>query len=1105
MTRLPRSSASCCPPTCSRGTSGCILAAMVLLSENVQECSGIVAALRPNSNPYGALDAARCHLEGKECGGVAGTKRHRGRKRRGVPEGGVLGGFFTNAHRSSVRRGTEPRKGVGTRLGMGLDSGADMGFDLESALGARMGSFVDGYQGFSAGESPVLLSLLNDDHLRLLGETTDTQTTHQIATMAAEMTSSLQSALHLAPLPASAWETTEDMFNAVDGYLSPATKVVESSLEKLGLSSDQAGAVVAALSLLATAAVLAVFVQRFGGESPPLPTEYDLDQLDAYYRRKPLVVALRFVEVSASLASFLLNVLADVLTNNWDKNMAVRAVQMREFTSSNGPAFIKVGQGASIRPDILPAPYLEEMQKLQDRVPEFSSTEARKILERELGVPVGKAFESVESFDRPIAAASLGQVYKARLKGTGETVAVKVQRPKVLATVTRDLFVIRIILDLIGTVSILRDASRSVKSLIDSWAVRFLEEMDYTMEADNADRFANEMAKHKSLGSAIKVPSVYREMTTRYVLVTQWVDGEKASNLEARSPEGRACLATLQATLLNSYLVQLLDNGFLHADPHPGNFLLQDDGTLCVLDFGLMTEVTEEQSYALLEYVIHIIAKDYPATLEDLIILGFISPEVGDDPEKVALVVPLLAKVMEQLSEGGGAQTITIDTVGEEVEELAKNYPISIPAYFGLIIRCFGTLEGLGLSIDPGYSIVKECFPYLCRRLLTEDTPRMRRMLKSFLYGKNGDFLQVDRVDEILEGYRTFTALAAEVSAPGGSGIMSRYGTEPIAAANGGVATTEAFSPASGSGTLGDYAPLQQQRRQGEGTGDTALARQGGGRGRGVPYIDPASDPVVMDALRLLFAKEGNYVQDLVVEELARMTDALGREVNLEVLQVLRRFADGVMEPIPLSNLSFRPSPDGRLNLLLLPIQLPYLMVERIITRVESVLKLSDEDKETLRATERLVDIFRRATVSTSGAKNPLTAGAAERREWQYEDASHEAEGQKRARFPASLIKTIPKLRPRDIAATAKTLAPLAPEMMPGAQVVASKFMRRLAGKTLARIADNVMPEGTAAAEAKDLLADQHLYMATGNMGPGSSPGNGIGGGNENFPRKIVG
>lgn len=341
-----------------------------------------------------------------------------------------------------------------TSLRMELESGANMGFDLDSALGARMGSFVDGYQGFSVGESPVMLSLLNDEHMGFLGEITDPGTTHQIATMADEMTKSLQSALHLAPLPASAWETTEDMFNAVDHYLSPATKVIQLSLEKLGLSSSQAAAAVAALSILGSAAVLSMFVQRFGGDGPALPTEYDLAQLDGYYKRKPLVVARRFVEVSASLASFLLNVLADVLTNRWEENMPARAVQMREFTSSNGPAFIKVGQGASIRPDILPTPYLEEMQKLQDRVPEFSSAEARKILERELGMPVGAVFESVTSFDSPIAAASLGQVYKAKLKSTGGTVAVKVQRPKVLATVTRDLYVIRIILDLIGCVPV---------------------------------------------------------------------------------------------------------------------------------------------------------------------------------------------------------------------------------------------------------------------------------------------------------------------------------------------------------------------------------------------------------------------------------------------------------------------------------------------------------------------------------------------------------------------------------------------------------------------------------------------------------------------------
>ncbi|CAN0257094.1 unnamed protein product [Pylaiella littoralis] len=1091
-----------------------MVVALLSLCAHVRACGGIIAVSpRPIRTPSDILSPVQRSSAYRSIAVAAAERRHHQNSR------GWFWGLGGNRNRGASDQIPSARRytaATASPLSMGLESGADMGIGLDSELGARMGSFVDGYQGFSVGESPVLLSLLDDEQMKVLAEITDAGTTHKIATMAADMTTALQGGLHLVPLPAFAWETTEDMFNAVDSYVSPAVRVVQASLEKLGLNSDQASAALAALSLLGSAAVLAVFVERFGGE-PPLPTEYDLDALDRYYKRRPLVVARRFVEVSGSLASFLLNVLADVLTNNWEKNMSARAIQMREFTSSNGPAFIKVGQGASIRPDILPAPYLEEMQKLQDRVPEFASAEARKILERELGVPVATAFESASSFDRPVAAASLGQVYKAKIKGTRERVAVKIQRPKVLATVTRDLYVIRIILDLIGTVSILSDAARSVKSLIDSWAVRFMEEMDYTMEADNAARFAKEMASHKSLGSAIKVPSVYRDMTTRYVLVTEWVDGEKASSLEAKSPEGRACLATLQATLLNSYLVQLLDNGFLHADPHPGNFLLQDDGTLCVLDFGLMTEVTKEQSYALLEYVVHLIAKDYPATLEDLIILGFISPEVGDDPEKVALVVPLLAKVMEQLSEGGGAQTITIDTVGEEVEELAKNYPICIPAYFGLIIRCFGTLEGLGLSIDPGYSIVKECFPYLCRRLLTEDTPRMRRMLKSFLYGKDGDFLQVDRVDEIVEGYRTFTALAAEVNTPGGSGIMSRDGTTPAdltgssssssIAIRGDAAPRAglALSPPVGSGTLDDYAPLQPRQQQ----QPQPLARRGGDEGGGVPYISPASDPVVMDALRLLFAKEGNYVQDLVVEELARMTDALGREVNLEILQVLRRLADGAMEPIPLSSYSFRPSPEGTLNPLLLPIQLPYLMVDRIISRVESVLKLSDEDKETLRAMERLVDIFRRATTSTSAAKNPLTAGAAERREWHYEDAadaSPQTSGDRKlARFPISLIKAMSNLRPQDVAATAKELAPLAPEVLPGAQIVASKFMRRLAGKTLARLADNVLPEGTAAAEAKDLLTDQHLSMTMGSRDPGSSAGKKSKGAEGRPPRRIVG
>eukprot|EP00953_Heterococcus_sp_UTEX-ZZ885_P021805 12135-Heterococcus_DN1.PRE.4 len=165
----------------------------------------------------------------------------------------------------------------------------------------------------------------------------------------------------------------------------------------------------------------------------------------------------------------------------------------------------------------------------------------------------------------------------------------------------------------------------------------------------------------------------------------EWVEGVKVSSIDVTGPEGRSKLDTLQATLLSSFLTQLLESGFLHADPQSGNFMLTLEGKLVILDYGLMTELPTKQSaplqscashtddqheqrYALVEYVTHLVAKDYNATLGDLITLGFIDPRVGTDPEKAKLVVPLLAKLMEQLSEGGGAKTITVESVGKEVE-----------------------------------------------------------------------------------------------------------------------------------------------------------------------------------------------------------------------------------------------------------------------------------------------------------------------------------------------------------------------------------------------------------------------------------------------------
>ncbi|CAM9495053.1 unnamed protein product [Pylaiella littoralis] len=785
-----------------------------------------------------------------------------------------------------------------------------------------------------------------------------------------------------------------------------------------------------------------------GAKNAPLPREYDLPAIMNYYNSRPLTLLSRLVEVSYSLGSLAAKLWLDKKVGDgggWEKNMESRAKEFVEFVQGAGPAFIKIGQGVSIRPDILPEPYLQELVKLQDRVRPFDSGDARKILEDQLGKPLREIFlDHDTAFEIPVAAASLGQVYRATLL-TGEEVAVKVQRPDVLESVTLDLYVIRLLLLFISKNDSTRESALSILGVIDNWADRFLQELDYMQEASNGDRFRREMAESKTLGDAILVPQVYTALNTRYILVTEWVEGVKVDAIDSSTPAGRERLKKIVATLLNSYLAQLLESGFLHADPHPGNFLCTPDGRLCVLDMGLMTEVEEDQRYALLEYVSHLTAKDYEATLNDLIVLGFIPKEIGEDPEKAGIVAPLLATVLEQLSNGGGAKAVTVESVGEEVEELGRQYPIRIPAYFGLIIRAFSALEGLGLQLDEGYSIVNECFPYLARRLLTEDSDRMHKMLRTFLYGKDGRYLKVDRVDDLVDGYSQFTALADEASkglaVDGVKDPLGRSGTSHVPAAAAPV------SPSSG-------------RRSHSSSPPGALFGSGGERGgfgvsppaavAGVPAFaaastetalraDPVQDPVARDALKLLFSKEGNYVQELVVEELVRMTDALSREANLQIIQALRTLTEAPLSPARIA----RALAEAPMNPLLAPLQIPIkaqsFALSRIFNRLEVALELTKEDQESLKALRRLQELLQ-GGINSGGSSSPagLLSGA--------------------GLLPAGLFSLQPggaAVGPREAVDAARQAAALASMIGPGVASIAQKFLVQLAARTLDRLADS--------------------------------------------------
>ena len=301
-------------------------------------------------------------------------------------------------------------------------------------------------------------------------------------------------------------------------------------------------------------------------------------------------------------------------------------------------------------------------------------------------------------------------------------------------------------------------------SVVDNWAGRFLEELDYEQELDSSEKFKLQMSdRSTTMGDSVVVPMAYREYSSKKLLVSEWIDGTKLSKIDTTTEKGKDTVRKLTRVLLNSYLVQLLETGYLHADPHPGNFLVTSGGKLCILDYGLMTTVDEDKRFALLEFVSNLLAKDYDATLDGLAVLGFVPDEIVNDPVKRKIVAPLLAGVFKQISNGGGAFTINIGEITNSLGSLSNEYPLVIPPYFGLILRAFGSLEGLGLSVDREYSIVKECFPYLSRRLLSDDSVRIRVALRTFLYGTKGR-LDIDRVDELAEGYRSFAAIAASAA-----------------------------------------------------------------------------------------------------------------------------------------------------------------------------------------------------------------------------------------------------------------------------------------------------------------------------------------------------
>ncbi|MGB3312165.1 MAG: AarF/ABC1/UbiB kinase family protein [Nodosilinea sp.] len=459
---------------------------------------------------------------------------------------------------------------------------------------------------------------------------------------------------------------------------------------------------------------------------------YDPEAIAAHYRRRPLRVWARFVGIFLPIISFFVKLWLDRRAGRSAQKEALRAVQLREMLTNLGPAYIKIGQALSTRPDLVPPIFLEELTTLQDQIPPFPNEIAYRFIEEELGAPPSQVYAELSV--NPIAAASLGQVYKGKLH-SGEDVAIKVQRPGLAQRIALDLHILR------GLARFATNRVSQIRSdlvaILDEFGERIFEEMDYTHEGQNAQRFA----KLYSHIPDIYVPHIYPQYTARRVLTMEWIEGTKLTNIDKLDRLGIDASHLIDVGVQCS-LRQLLEHGFFHADPHPGNLLAMADGKLAYLDFGMMSEVKPYQRYGLIEAVVHMVNRDFEGLAHDYVKLEFLTPDTDLTP-----IIPALANVFSNAL-GASVAELNFKSITDEFSALMYEYPFRVPAYYALIIRSLVTLEGIAINVDPEFKVLSKAYPYVAKRLLTDSSPELRASLQDLLF-KDGSF-RWNRLENLL-------------------------------------------------------------------------------------------------------------------------------------------------------------------------------------------------------------------------------------------------------------------------------------------------------------------------------------------------------------------
>ena len=453
---------------------------------------------------------------------------------------------------------------------------------------------------------------------------------------------------------------------------------------------------------------------------------------------RPWILLPRVIYILLTISFFIIRLLFQGSSKN-KKIQKDLSKYLFNVITDLGPCYIKLGQALSTRPDLVRQDWLTELTNLQDNLPPFEHKIALKILEKELGSQANILFDDFPS--EPIASASLGQVYKAKLSNN-YYVAVKVQRPNLEFIIRRDVVILKLLANFLAPFLPL-NIGVGIGEIIDEFGKALFEEINYEKEAINAEKFAKLFKNNPQ----VIIPKVEKSFSSKKVITTSWIEGVKLKDRN-EIEQNNLIPSSFIRTGVISGLQQLFEYGYFHADPHPGNMFAlkggdQKNGHIAYVDFGMMDSISDFDRLTLIKAIVHLINNEFLLLAKDFQKLGFLSEE----QDLQSLVNPLKEVLGDSLGKEVG--NFNFKEITDKFSKLMYAYPFRVPSRFALIIRAVVSQEGLALRLDPEFKIVRIAYPYIAKKLLTDNSDEIVNILLEVIFDKEGR-IQTDKLESLL-------------------------------------------------------------------------------------------------------------------------------------------------------------------------------------------------------------------------------------------------------------------------------------------------------------------------------------------------------------------